>query len=196
MKKILAVLVAIVMLASTFTMVAGAYTLSPEVNGIISGINAKDDNGKVVEIFFFKIDGKVVKEFTTSLDNLKKETGNDDLKVVAQYDNKISDNVKYPIRITLDVLGVSDTSTAYVLVYTAEGQTKAIEATVSNGKITFDATEKFVKVSIVVDKKTADKVEKENNITSPQTQDYTKVAVFALFASLLATVIVYKKVKA
>lgn len=195
MKKILAVLLTMVLVLAMGTMAVSAADASPEVNGIISGTEIKDADSKDVEIDFEKIDGKVTTDFQEGLKDLKKESGDNNLKVVAQYDVKTEGTPKYPVSVTLDVLGVSDSSKVYVMVQ--EGSNvKAIETTVVNGKITFKVENAISKIAIVVDKATAANVEKENNVLSPQTGDFSvMVAVMGVLAAVAAG-FVFKKVKA
>lgn len=195
MKKILAVLLAMVLVFAMGTMAVSAASASPEVNGIISGTEIKDADSKEVEIDFEKIDGKVTKEFQEGLKDLKKESGEDNLKVVAQYDVKTEGTPKYPVTVTLDVLGVSSSSKVYVMVQEGDN-VKAIETTVVNGKITFTIENAISKIAIVADKTTATNVEKANNVLSPQTGDnFVMVAVMGVMA-LVAAGFVFKKVRA
>ncbi len=193
MKKLLALLLTLVLTVSCGTMVAFAADDSPEAEGVISDSEAVDANGKEVEIEFEKIDGKVIKDFADELDNLKKETENKDLKIVDQFDVIINGGPKYPVDVTLNVLGVSKSSKVYVLVKTADGNIKSIEVTVKEGKLSFSITENIKKLAIVVDKKTAQNVEEENNIKSPQTADYTVAVLIIAMLGLFATAVVCKK---
>lgn len=195
MKKILTVLLALVLVFAMGTMAVSAATASPEVNGVISGTEIKDKGDKDVAMKFEKIDGKVTSEFQSELKDLKKESGDNNLKVVAQYDVKIEGTPEYPVKVTLDVLGVSAASKVYVMVQ--EGNNvKTIETTVVEGKITFTVENAIQKIAIVVDKTTATNVEKANNVLSPQTGDMSvMVAVMGVLA-LVAAGFVFKKVKA
>ncbi len=193
MKKLLAFLLTLVLVASCGTMVAFAADDSPEAEGVISDSEAVDANGKEVDIEFEKIDGKVIKEFADELDNLKEETGNKDLKIVDQFNVDVKGSPKYPVDVTLKVLGVSKSSKVYVLVKTSDGNIKSLEVTVKKGKISFSITENIKKLAIVVDKKTAQNVEEENNIKSPQTADYSVAMVIVAVLGLFATALVFKK---
>jgi len=195
MKKLLAVLLAMVLVFAMGTMAVSAASASPEVNGIISGTEIKDADSKEVEIDFEKIDGKVTKDFQEGLKDLKKESGEDNLKVVAQYDVKTEGTPKYPVTVTLDVLGVSSSSKVYVMVQEGDN-VKAIETTVVDGKITFTIEKAISRIAIVADKTTATNVEKANNVLSPQTGDnFVMVAVMGVMA-LVAAGFVFKKVNA
>lgn len=192
MKKLLAVLLTMVLVVSGGLIGVSAANDSPEAEGVISGSQAQDATGNKVEIKFEKIDGKVIKDFADELDNLKKETGNNDLKVVDQFKVEINGKPKYPVDIVLDVLGVSKSSKAFILVETADGNIKAIEVTVKKGKLSFTITENIKKLAIVVDKKTAQNVEDENDVKSPQTSDYTTVPFVMVFAALVGAAFVFK----
>lgn len=196
MKKTLAILLTLVLVFAMGTMaVSAATSASPEVNGIISGTEIKDADSKDVSVEFVKIDGKVATEFQNELKDLKKESGDNNIKVVAQYEVKTEGTPKYPLTVTLDVLGVSASSKVYVMV--KEGNNvKTIETTVVNGKITFTVENAIQKIAIVTDKATATNVEKENNVLSPQTGDASvMVAVMGVMA-IVAAGFVFKKVKA
>ena len=195
MKKILAVLLTLVLVFAMGTMAVCAATASPEVNGIISGTEIKDADGADVSIKFEKIDGKVTTEFQKELKDLKKESEDSNIKVVAQYEVKTEGTPKYPVTVTLDVLGVSTSSKVYVMV--KEGSNvKTIETTVVNGKITFTIDNAIQKIAIVTDKATATNVEKENNVLSPQTGDASLLVVVMGVLAIVAAGFVFKKVKA
>ena len=195
MKKILAVLLTLVLVFAIGTMAVSAATASPEVNGIISGTEIKDADSKDVAVDFEKIDGKVTTEFQNELKDLKKESGDNNIKVVAQYEVKAEGTPKYPLTVTLDVLGVSASSKVYVMVQ--EGSNvKTIETTVVNGKITFTIDNAIQKIAIVTDKATATNVEKENNVLSPQTGDASLLVVVMGVLAIVAAGFVFKKVKA
>jgi LPXTG-motif cell wall-anchored protein len=195
MKKILTVLLTLVLVFAIGTMAVSAATASPEVNGIISGTEIKDADSKDVAVDFEKIDGKVTTEFQNELKDLKKESGDNNVKVVAQYEVKVEGTPKYPLTVTLDVLGVSTASKVYVMV--KEGaNVKTIETTVVNGKITFTIENAIQKIAIVTDKATAANVEKENDVLSPQTGDASLLVVVMGVLAVVAAGFVFKKVKA
>ncbi len=193
MKKLLVCLLAVI-LAFGMT-VSVAAVASPEVNGIISGVTATDKADKPVEVDFTKIDGKVTEVFQDGLKDLKKESGDSSLKVVAQYNVEIAGTSEYPLSIALDVLGISNTSKVYALVKVGNS-VKALEATVANGKLTFAIDAAISSLAIVTDKATAANVEKENDVLSPQTGDATlAVAAFAVVMAAAAG-FAFKKVRA
>lgn len=195
MKKTLAILLTIILVLAMGTMAVSAASASPEVNGVISGAEIKDKQEKDVDMDFEKIDGKVTTEFQDNVKELKKESGVDNLKVVAQYNVKAQGNPEYPVKVTLDVLGVSADSKVYVMVQ-EDNNVKTIETKVVNGKITFSIEKAIQKFAIVVDKATAQNVEKENNVLSPQTGDFSMAVVVMGVIALMAVAFGFKKVKA
>ena len=77
-----------------------------------------------------------------------------------------------------------------------KGNVEKIEATAKDGKITFTLPEKFEKLAIVVDTKTATNVETLNKTESPKTGDATQVLTFVAFLSLVSAAYAFKKIKA
>lgn len=195
MKKILVFLLTVILALSTFSVLSFAATKSPEAEGVISGIVAKDDNDEDVSVSFEKIDGKVVKEFAKALEELKKELGTKDLKVIDQYDVDIDGSPEYPVAITLSVLGISDSSKGYVLVKNSKGVVEMLEVEIEKGKISFSITENIKRLAIVVDKKTAAEVEKENNVLAPQTGDNSVVVTVLALVTVLAAGFVLRKIR-
>ncbi len=193
MKKILVSLLTVILVLGMTTMSVSA-AKSPEASGVVSGVQAEDSTGKPFEISLEKIDGKVIKEFADGLKTLQDESGESNLKIVAQYDFIIEGTPQYPVTVTLDVLGITASSKVYVLVQ--EGSViKALETTVIDGKITFTIDKAIQKIALVVDKQTATNVEKENNVLSPQTADSSLVVFIGIFAIALAGFAI-KKVRA
>lgn len=192
MKKILALLlIAVLVVAMGVTAFAAP---SAEANGVISGMLIVDDEDQDVNFTINKIDGKVKKPFSESLGGLKSEKGDKTLKVVGQYNVEMDGEPKYPLTISLSVLGVSKNSSVYVLAKSGDGVV-VITPEVKGNKLTFTVEEEFEDFAIVTDGKTATKVEKENGVVSPQTGDATVYAVIAMFVSLLAIAFLPKKVK-
>ncbi len=197
MKKVLACLLVVVLAFCMTVISVSAATPSPETNGIVSGIKVTDKNDQTVSFKLNKIDGKVTQEFQTELKELKKETNDDTLKVVAQYDATVADNAEFPVSVTLDVLGVSASSKVYVMVKERNnGALKVFETTLQKGKITFTLDAPIESLAITTDKATAAQVEKENNVLSPQTSDASTFVIIAGVLSVLALGFVFKKVKA
>lgn len=73
---------------------------------------------------------------------------------------------------------------------------KVLETTVVDGKVTFTLEKQVKKFSIVVDGTTAQNVEKENSITSPQTGNNTAAIAVTVIFALAAAAFAFKKVRA
>ncbi len=116
MKKLLACLLVVILAFGMTVATVSAATASPEAEGIVSAVQATDKNKEVVSFELEKIDGKVTQEFQNELKDLKKESGDNTLKVVAQYEAEIIGKPAFPIDVTLNVLGVSASSKVYVIV--------------------------------------------------------------------------------
>lgn len=193
MKKVLAFLLTAVLVVSASVCVAFAAP-SVEVEGVISGVTVTDKNDKAVEVEVEKIDGKVNNNLYSSLTGLKNETKKTTLKIVGQYNIDVQGKPKYPLSVVLDVLGISSSSDAYILLQKGK-EVIVVTPTIKNGKVMFELTEKIDKLALVVDGKTANKVEKENGVLSPQTSDSLGYVVMVLVAAV-AMFFVSKKVKA
>lgn len=194
MKKVLAFLLTAVLVVSASVCVAFAAP-SAEAQGIISGIVALDAEKKEVSIKVEKIDAKVEKDFSDVLNTLKKDENDTSLKVVGQYDLEVDGNPEYPLTVTVDVLGISNSSSVYVMVE-QNGEIVTVTPEVKDGKIVFQLKDKADKIAIVTDGKTATNVEKENGVLSPQTNDVSVYVAIAAIIALAALVLVPKKVKA
>ena len=193
MKKVLAFLLTVVLVVSASVCVAFAAS-SPEAEGIISGTTATDANDKDVSINFEKIDGKVNKNFYNTLQGLKDEAKDSTLKVVGHFEVEVDGEPEYPLTVTLDVLGISKSSKVFVMLQKGK-ETVVVEPTVKNGKVIFEIDEEYDKIALVTDGKTATKVEKENDVLSPQTFDAT-IYVMMIAVMAMAVMFVAKKVKA
>ena len=194
MKKVLAFLLTAVLVVSASVCVAFAAP-SAEAQGIISGIVALDAEKEEVSIKVEKIDAKVEKDFSDVLNTLKKDENDTSLKVVGQYDLEVDGNPEYPLTVTVDVLGISNSSSVYVMVE-QNGVIVTVTPEVKDGKIVFQLKDKADKIAIVTDGKTATNVEKENGVLSPQTNDVSVYVAIAAIIALAALVLVPKKVKA
>ena len=194
MKKIMAFLLVMILVVSSSVCVAFAAP-SIEAEGVISGITAIDVDKNKVGITAEKIDGNVKKPMYNALQDLKDEANDKSLKIVGQYNVEVEDDAKYPLSVELNVLGVSNNSSVYVLLQKGN-DVASVAAEVKDGKILFGVDKAIDKIAIVVDKKTAASVEEENDILSPQTSDVT-LYVFVLMAiAAVAFVLVPKKAKA
>ncbi len=193
MKKVLAFLLTAVLIVSASVCVAFAAS-SPEAQGVISGVTATDANDKEASIKFEKIDGKVNKNFYNTLQGLKDEEKDSTLKVVGHFEVEVEGKPEYPLTVTLDVLGISKSSKVFVMLQKGK-ETVVVEPTVKNGKVIFEFDEEYDKMALVTDGKTATKVEKENDVLSPQTFDAT-IYVMMIAVMAMAAMFVTKKVKA
>lgn len=193
MKKVLAFLLTVVLVVSASVCVAFAAS-SPEAQGVISGITAIDANNQETKVSFEKIDGKVNKNFYNTLQGLKDEEKDSTLKVVGHFEVEVDGKPEYPLTVTLDVLGISKSSKVFVMLQKGK-ETVVVEPTVKNGKVIFEIDEEYDKMALVTDGKTATKVEKENDVLSPQTFDAT-IYVMMIAVMAMAVIFVTKKVKA
>ena len=193
MKKVLAFLLTVVLVVSASVCVAFAAS-SPEAQGVISGVTAIDANNQEAKVGFEKIDGKVNKNFYDTLQGLKDEVKDSTLKVVGHFEVEVDGKPEYPLTVTLDVLGISKSSKVFVMLQKGK-ETVVVEPTVKNGKVIFELDEEYDKMALVTDGKTATKVEKENDVLSPQTFDAT-IYVMMIAVMAMAVMFVTKKVKA
>ncbi len=192
MKKVLAILLMVVLVAA---MGVTAYAApSAEAQGVISGVTAVDGDDNEVNFAIEKIDGKVNKEFQKTVADLKTEKGDKSLKVVGHYDVEVDEDANYPLSVSLNVLGVSKNSSVYILAQNGD-EVVVITPEVKDGKLVFEVEEEFEKFAVVTDGKTANKVEKENDVLSPQTGDVTVFVAIAAFISLVAIAFLPKKIK-
>lgn len=193
MKKVLAFLLTAVLIVSASVSVAFAAS-SPEAQGVISGVTAIDANNQESKVSFEKIDGKVNKNFYNTLQGLKDEEKDSTLKVVGHFEVEVDGEPEYPLTVTLDVLGISKASKVFVMLQKGK-ETVVVEPTVKDGKVIFEIDEEYDKMALVTDGKTATKVEKENDVLSPQTFDAT-IYVMIIAVMAMAVMFVTKKVKA
>ena len=233
MKKLSAILLTLILVLALGTMAVSAEKAnSPEVKGVVSSIEAKDKAGNIVSLEIVPIDGKVTTNFQSALKDLKKETNDNTLKVVGQYDVKKIGNPEFPVTVTLNVLGISEKSKVYIMIEEGTVQptaaavdskvmslsavnaralsavqnlavntintagVKVLETTVVDSKVTFTLEKQVKRFSIVVDGTTAQNVEKENSITSPQTGNNTAAIAVTVVFALVAAAFAFKKVRA
>lgn len=193
MKKVLAFLLTAIVVMSASVCIAFAAP-SAEAQGVISGVVATDKKNNKTSMTVKKIDKKVGKAFTNTLKGLKNENKKKKLKIVGHYDVSVAGKPQYPLNVVLDVLGISASSDAYVLLQKGD-EVITVTPTIKDGKVMFELEEEVDKLALVVDSKTADKVEEENGVLSPQTSDFLGYVVM-LFVSAVAMLFVSKKVKA
>ena len=188
MKKVLAILLAMLVIVSIGSTAVFAAKPSREPNGIVSEVFPDC-------IILEKIDEQINKVIKDVIEELKKEEDDDTLKPVDWYDIIVIGNPKFDVEVTLGVLGVKPSSKVYILLENKE-TVEVIRPKVENGKIIFDLPKGFDRLAIVMDGKSALQVETENGVTSPQTGDVATYAVVIMAVMSLAIVFVSKKVKA
>ena len=192
MKKVLALTLMVVLFAAIGVTVFA--TPSSEAQGIVSGIIVIDGDDAEVSFVVNKIDGKVNKHFQESLTELKNKEDEKSLKVVGHYDIELDDDAQYPLTVTLNVLGISDNSSVYILAQNGD-EVVVITPEIKDGKLVFPVDEKFEKFAVVTDGQTATKVEEENDVISPQTADMSIYVTIVAFISLVAIAVFPKKIK-
>ena len=190
MKKILAVLCsAVLTVAMTVTAFAQPSVIA---SGVVTGINkAVDADGNTIgEI---KID-PIESRFDNLTDEQKKEVEAiktlDKLKEVYLYGDA---DVKFPITITFDVLGVTSSSKVEVLHYdTTASKWEVLESSVGEGTITATFNS-LSPVAFVVDNQTAAAIDKANagtttgsntSTVSPKTGEGNTMMMVAMFAAI------------
>ena len=182
MKKIISLLLAIVLVVGCSALVVSAAP-SPEVDDIVKIIEAKDKDGKTVEIILTK---------SEKTDDALKPTDNDEASM-GQYDVEIKGTPEYPVTVKAKVDGVKTTSEVYILTKKADGTIDKIIATViGEGQIEFKLDSACTILSVIADKKTATDVG-----TSDKTGDMTTpVVMVVLLASVVGMAVSVKKIKA
>ncbi len=200
MKKLLAIVLTLIIALSLGVTVVSAAS-SPEAEGVVSSIKAEDVNGQNISINVDKIDGKVSSTLQNGLAGVKKESGNKGLKIVDHFEVAIEGEPSFPITVSLSVFGIKRNSTVYILAEDGDSapdknKVTTIKTTVEDGKIIFKLEKNIKKFAIVTDAETAQVVEKENNVKSPQTADNVNFVALAMMVAVGGIVFVSKKVKA
>ena len=182
MKKIISLLLAVVLVVGCSALVVSAAP-SPEVDDIVTIIEAKDKDGKTVEIILTK---------SEKTDDALKPTEDDEASM-GQYDVEIKGTPEYPVTVKAKVEGVKTTSEVYILTKKADGTVDKIIATViGEGQIEFKLDSDCTILSVIADKKTATDVG-----TSDKTGDMTTpVVMVILMASVVGMAVSVKKIKA
>ena len=135
MKKVLAVLLTAILAFTALT--AAAETPSPEKSsGVIVSVTGKDADGSSLKLAVepTKIEQST---YTTALDQLKKDVGDDNLKIVDQKQLvlKKGSNPKFPLTVELNVPGVKPTSKVYVLFKAFENQAEGLSNAAADGEV-------------------------------------------------------------
>ena len=135
MKKVLAVLLTAILAFTALT--AAAETPSPEKSsGVIVSVTGKDADGNALKLAVepTKIEQST---YTDALNNLKKEVGDDNLKIVDQKQLVLKEgsNPKFPLTVELNVPGVKPTSKVYVLFKAFENQAEGLSNAAADGEV-------------------------------------------------------------
>ncbi len=135
MKKVLAVLLTAILAFTALT--AAAETPSPEKSsGVIVSVTGKDADGNALKLAVepTKIEQST---YTTALDQLKKDVGDDNLKIVDQKQLVLKEgsNPKFPLTVELNVPGVKPTSKVYVLFKAFENQAEGLSNAAADGEV-------------------------------------------------------------
>ena len=135
MKKVLAFLLTAILAFTALTV--AAESPSPEKNtGVITSVTAKDKSGSTIELSVepTKIQQTV---YTKALDDLKKEVGDNNLKIVDQKQLvlKTGENPTFPVTVELKVPGVKPTSKVYILFSPAATQTTGLSGSNTGAKL-------------------------------------------------------------
>ena len=135
MKKVLAVLLTAILAFTALT--AAAETPSPEKSsGVIVSVTGKDADGSSLKLAVepTKIEQST---YTDALNNLKKEVGDDNLKIVDQKQLVLKEgsNPKFPLTVELNVPGVKPTSKVYVLFKAFENQAEGLSNAAADGEV-------------------------------------------------------------
>lgn len=135
MKKVLAVLLTAILAFTALT--AAAETPSPEKSsGVIVSVTGKDADGSSLKLAVepTKIEQST---YTSALDQLKKDVGDDNLKIVDQKQLVLKEgsNPKFPLTVELNVPGVKPTSKVYVLFKAFENQAEGLSNAAADGEV-------------------------------------------------------------
>lgn len=144
MKKVLAVLLTAILAVTALTAVAE--TPSPEkLSGVIVSVSGKDANGDALKL---AVEPTKIEQtaYTKALDNLKKEVGDDSLKIVDQKQLVLKEGTdpKFPLTVDLNVPGIKPTSKVYVLFKADENKAEGLSNKAADGEVIgLSATKSF-----------------------------------------------------
>lgn len=135
MKKVLAVLLTAILAFTALT--AAAENPSPEkLSGVIVSASGKDADGNALKLAVepTKIEQST---YTDALNNLKKEVGDDTLKIVDQKQLVLKEgsNPKFPLTVDLKVPGVKPTSKVFVLFKASANQAEGLSDKAADGEV-------------------------------------------------------------
>lgn len=135
MKKVLAFLLTAIFAVTALTAVAE--TPSPEKSsGVIVSVSGKDADGSVLKLAIEPT--KIAQTtYTQALDNLKKEVGDDSLKIVDQKQLVLKEgkDPKFPLTVELKVPGVKPTSKVFVLFKADANQAEGLSNAAADGEV-------------------------------------------------------------
>ncbi len=179
MKKIISLTLGLIVILSCVVLPVSAATSSPELNDIITSVEAVDKNGAKVEIKLDKVE-KADADF--------KPESNDE-KIITQAKVRMMNAPAYPVNLTVKIDGIDDTSKVYVLAKDENGAVKKLEAKIlSGGAISFSFDKLYTSVAFVGNIKTATQVG-----TSDKTGDFTVPAVACAMLVSAAAIVFSKK---
>lgn len=135
MKKVLVVLLTAILAFTALT--AAAENPSPEkLSGVIVSASGKDADGNTLKLAVetTKTEQSV---YTDALNNLKKEVGDDNLKIVDQKQLVLKEgsNPKFPLTVDLKVPGVKPTSKVFVLFKASANQAEGLSNKAADGGV-------------------------------------------------------------
>ena len=135
MKKVLAFLLTAIMAVTAFTV--AAENPSPEKSsGVIVSVSGEDADGSSLKL---AVEPTKIEQSTynQALDNLKKEAGDDSLKIVDQKRLVLKEGKepKFPLTVDLIVPGVKPTSKVFVLFKADENQAEGLSDATADGEV-------------------------------------------------------------
>ena len=135
MKKVLAVLLTAILAFTALT--AAAENPSPEkLSGVIVSVSGKDADGNTLKL---AVENTEIAQstHTDALINLKKEVGDDTLKIVDQKQLVLKEgsNPKFPLTVDLKVPGVKPTSKVFVLFKASANQAEGLSNKAADGEV-------------------------------------------------------------
>ncbi|MEE1007453.1 MAG: hypothetical protein U0L66_09745 [Acutalibacteraceae bacterium] len=135
MKKVLAVLLTAILAFTALT--AAAENPSPEkLSGVIVSVSGKDADGNTLKL---AVENTEIAQstYTDALNNLKKEVGDDNLKIVDQKQLVLKEgsNPKFPLTVDLKVPGVKPTSKVFVLFKASANQAEGLSNKAADGEV-------------------------------------------------------------
>ncbi len=181
-EKIISLLVVLILVISCPALVVSVAP-SPEVDDIVSVIEATDKGGKRVSIVLTKSD---------TVDNELKPTNTEEA-LMGQYDVEIKGSPEYPVTVRARMAGVKTTSKVYILTKEADGTVNKVIATVTaEDQIEFKLDSDCKVLAVIADKKTA-----TNIGTSDKTDDSTFSAVMTVLClAVVVGAVSVKRIKA